>query len=137
MILLTWQGALMALPINERLKSVRTALKLSQRDFAKGIYIAQSAYARMENGKQPVNERVIELVCYKYSVERAYLRDGKTDKMFSDIPPDVKLNRSYKIFIELNELFQDYLIIQAKELLKVQNKHGEQVQKPAPKSKKR
>ncbi|WP_461256738.1 helix-turn-helix domain-containing protein [Treponema sp. R80B11-R83G3] len=127
----------MAIPINERLKAVRTALKLSQRDFTKGIYTAQSVYARMESGKQPVNERTIELVCYKYGVERAYLREGKTDKIFSDIPPDVKLDHLYQIFIELNGLFQDYLIIQAKELFKVQNQYEEQHQKPAPKSKKR
>jgi transcriptional regulator with XRE-family HTH domain len=137
MVFWTWQGVLMALPINERLKAVRTALKLSQRDFTRGIYTAQSVYARMESGKQPVNERVIELICYKYGVERAYLREGKTDKIFSDIPPDVKLGHLYQIFIELNGLFQDYLVIQAKELLKIQNQQGEQGQKPAPKSRKR
>jgi transcriptional regulator with XRE-family HTH domain len=125
----------MTLPINKRLKAVRTALKLSQRDFTKGIYTAQSVYARMESGKQPVNERIIELVCYKYGIERAYLRDGKTDKIFSDIPPDAKSDHLYRIFIELNELFQDYLIIQAKELLRTQNLQGEQGQKPASKTK--
>jgi len=126
----------MALPINERLKAVRTALKLSQRDFTKGIYTAQSVYARMESGIQPVNERIIELICYKYGVERDYLREGKTDKIFSDITPDGKLDHLYQIFIELNGLFQDYLIIQAKELLKIQNQQEEQGQKPTHKDRK-
>jgi transcriptional regulator with XRE-family HTH domain len=130
MVFWTWQGVLMALPMNERLKMVRTALKLSQRDFTKGIYTAQSVYARMESGKQPVNERIIELICYKYGVERAYLREGKTDKIFSDIPPDGKLDHLYRIFIELNGLFQDYLIIQAKELLRIQNQQGERDKNP-------
>jgi len=113
----------MAIPINERLKAVRTALKLSQRSFSKGIYTAQSVFARMEKGISPINDRTIELVCYKYSVNREYLREGKKP-MFSEIPPDVKLGQLYKIFEELNGLFQDYLIIQAKELLKVQNQQG-------------
>jgi len=130
------QGELMT-SVHERLKAVRTALKLSQRDFTKGIYTAQSVYARMESGKMPVNDRIIELICYKYGVEREYLRDGTTDKIFSDIPPDVKLEHLYRIFTELNGQYQDYLIVQAKELLKMQNQQGEQEQPPAPKPKKR
>jgi transcriptional regulator with XRE-family HTH domain len=113
----------MAIPINERLKAVRTALKLSQRAFSKGIYTAQSVFARMEKGISPINDRTIELVCYRYNVNRGYLREGKKP-MFSEIPADVKLEQLYKIFEELNGLFQDYLIIQAKELLKVQNQQG-------------
>ena len=115
----------MAIPINERLKAVRTALKLSQRHISKEIYTAQSVYARMEKGISPINDRTIELICYRFNVNRAYLREGKTNEpMFCEIPQDVKLDRLYQIFIELNGLFQDYLIIQAKEILKVQNQQG-------------
>jgi len=108
-------------PINERLKAVRTALKLSQRDFSKGIFLRQSSYARIEQGKITVNERIIELVCSKYNVNKTYLKDGK-GRMFSGNPPDVKLEQLNRIFNELNGLFQDYLIIQAKELLRVQQR---------------
>jgi len=111
----------MVLPINKRLKAVRTALKLSQRDISKEIHTAQSAYARMETGLQPINERTIELMCYRFNVNRAYLRDGLNEPMFCEIPEDVKLTQLYKIFVELNGRFQDYLITQAKELLRVQN----------------
>ena len=110
-------------PINERLKNIRTALKLSQRDFSKGIFLRQSSYARIEQGKITVNERIIELVCSKYNVNKAFLKDGN-GKMFSGNPPDVKLEHLNHIFYQLNELFQDYLIIQAKELLKVQQKNN-------------
>jgi len=107
--------------INERLKAVRTALKLSQRDFSKGIFLRQSSYARIEQGKISVNERIIELICSKYNVNKSFLKDGK-GKMFSGNLPDVKLQNLNQIFNQLNVLFQDYLIIQAKELLKVQQK---------------
>ena len=106
---------------NERLKAIRTALKLSQRDFSKGIFLEQSAYARMEQGATRVNERIIELVCTKYNVSKEYLKNGKGD-MFAGTPPDTKLEQLSRLFNELNPLFQDYLIIQAKELLKVQTK---------------
>jgi transcriptional regulator with XRE-family HTH domain len=118
-------------PVNERLKAVRTALKLSQRDFSKGIYTAQSVYARMETGENKVNNRVIALVCYTYGVNEDFLREGKPP-LFSDTP-DIKIENLYKIFNELNPLFQDYLIIQAKELLKVQN---QQEGETAPKGRK-
>ena len=108
-------------PVNSRLKAVRTALKLSQRDFSNGIFLTQSSYARIERGKISVNERIIELVCSKYGVNKAFLKDGK-GKMFSVSPPDVKLEQLNRIFNELNGTYQDYLIVQAKELLKVQQK---------------
>ena len=110
--------------INERLKAVRTALKLSQRDFSKGIFLRQSSYARIEQGKITINERVIELVCSKYNVNRAYLKDDKKP-MFSGPMPDAKLDQLNRIFNELNKPFQDCLINQAKELLKVQQKQSD------------
>jgi transcriptional regulator with XRE-family HTH domain len=111
----------MAVPVFERLKAVRNALKLSQRAFTKGIYTSQSYYARMEQGKMPVNDRIIELICYKYGINKEFLREG-TGEMFSGDPPDVKIDQLYQIFIELNPLFRDYLMIQAQELLNFQKK---------------
>jgi transcriptional regulator with XRE-family HTH domain len=106
--------------INERLKAVRTTLKLNQREFCKGIFLQQGSYARIEQGKIQMNERIIELVCSKFNVNKSYLNDGK-GKMFSGNLPDVKLDQLNQVFNELNGLFQDYLILQAKELLRVQN----------------
>ena len=107
--------------INDRLKAIRTALKLSQRKFCKEIFLEQSTYARMEQGVTKVNERIIELVCTKYNVSREYLKNGKGE-MFAGSPPDIKLGQLKHLFNELNPLFQDYLLLQAKELLKVQLK---------------
>jgi transcriptional regulator with XRE-family HTH domain len=93
--------------INERLKTVRTALKLSQRDFSKGIFLRQSSYARIEQGKISVNERIIELICSKYNVNKSFLKDGK-GKMFSGNLPDLKLQHLNQIFNQLNISFKDY-----------------------------
>jgi len=112
----------MTIPINERLKAIRTALKLSQRDIAKELFTAQSVYARMETGINPIHARTVELLCYRFNVNRAYLKDGLNEPMFCEIPMDAKLSQLYNIFEELNGMFQDYLIIQAKELLRMQNK---------------
>lgn len=94
---------------------------MNQRDFSKGVFLGQSSYARIEQGIIKTNERIIELVCSKYGVNKAYLKDGKKP-MFNGNVPDVKLDQLNQIFNELNGLFQEYLIVQAKELLRVQKK---------------
>ena len=109
--------------VHERLKAVRTILKLNQRDFSEKIFLRQGSYARIEQGKIQMNERIIELVCSRFNVNKAYLKDAKKP-VFSGNPPDVKLEQLNQIFKELNELFQDYLITQARELLDVQNQQG-------------
>jgi transcriptional regulator with XRE-family HTH domain len=103
---------------NERLQAVRKVMKLSQRDFSKAILSSQSYLARMEQGKIKINDRIIELVCIKYKVNKAYLKEGK-GPMFSS-HPDNRLEILNEIYNDLNSLFKDYLLVQAKELLKVQ-----------------
>jgi transcriptional regulator with XRE-family HTH domain len=120
----------MDIPINERLKAIRAFLKLSQRDFCKGIFLVQSAYTRMEQGKTKIHDRIIELVCSKYHVSKAYLKDGKGEMFTDNGPPDVKLEQLNQIFNELNPLFQDYLIVQAKELFNIQTKEARGEQGP-------
>jgi transcriptional regulator with XRE-family HTH domain len=105
--------------INARLKIIRQALKLSQRDFSKGIYLSQSSYAKMELGEK-VNSRIIELVSIKYGVNKDYLVTGKGD-MFNT-RPNVKLEQIITIFNELDDVFQEYILTQIKEILKVQKK---------------
>ena len=122
--MLWWEQIKMEKAIHERLKAIRMSLKLSQREFSKGIFFKQGSYARIEHGIVNINDRIIELVCSIYKVRKEYLKDGK-GAMFSDTAPDQRLEQLNRVFNELNGLFQDYLIIQAKELLEVQKKQEE------------
>jgi len=107
--------------IYERLKTIRTTLKMNQRDFSKTIFLRQGSYARIEQGKIQMNERIIELVCSKYNVNKAYLKDGKKP-MFSGNPPDVKLDQLNQIFNELKFDSRHLQFFMLKELLRVQQK---------------
>jgi transcriptional regulator with XRE-family HTH domain len=109
----------MAVSVNDRLKEIRTTLKLSQRQFCKEIYLSQSFYARIEQGLVKANNRTIQLVMYRYNISKEYLLNGKGD-MFNKTPSNVKLQQITEIFTELNDLFQDYILLQIKELLRVQ-----------------
>jgi transcriptional regulator with XRE-family HTH domain len=122
----SWKGICMAITVNARLKTIRTTLKLSQSDFAKGIHLRQSSYARLELEQRGVNNRIIELVATRYGINKDYILTGKGD-MF-DVRPNLKLQEMIDIFNELDGVFQDYILTQIKEILKVQKrtKEGEE-----------
>jgi len=96
-----------------RIKTVRKALKISQRDFCKGIYLSHSFYSKIETGARKPNERVYELISNRYNVNKEWLITGKGD-MFSSPPPDVELEQLVGIIKELDPLFKEYIIRQIK-----------------------
>ena len=111
--------------IGVRLKAVRSKLKLSQRDFSKGIYLSHSFYAKIERGEQNPNERIFELISNKYNVNKKWLVSGKGD-MFVKEPPDVELNELMEIINELEPLFKDYIIQQIKLFAQLHRKNKEE-----------
>jgi transcriptional regulator with XRE-family HTH domain len=109
----------------ERIKNVRKTLELSQRDFCRGIFLSHSFYSQIESGAKNPNERVYELICNKYNVNKEWLKTGKGD-MFSAPPPDVELEQLVEIYRELDPLFKEYILQQIKQLLSVQKRGKEQ-----------
>jgi len=99
--------------ISERIKAVRKALDISQRVFCEGIYLSHSFYAKIETGTRNPNERVNELICNKYKVNKEWLITGK-GTMFSETPPDMELLQITEIIKELDPIFRDCIIQQIK-----------------------
>lgn len=119
---------------NERIKAVRKALGISQRDFADGIYLSHSFYAKIETGTRNPNKRVYELISNKYKVNKDWLIIGKGD-MFCDTPPDAELLQITEIIKELDPIFRDCIIQQIKLIANLHKKSKEGIN-PAHKSKK-
>jgi transcriptional regulator with XRE-family HTH domain len=107
--------------IAERIKAIRAALNLSQREFAKGVFVSQSYFCDIEVNKRKISERIIHLISVIYKVNKEWLKTGKGN-MFSTSMTEVKLQNLASIFSELDALLQDYLIKQANELLEIQKK---------------
>jgi transcriptional regulator with XRE-family HTH domain len=107
--------------IPERIKAVRSTLKLSQRAFAKGVFVSQGYFADIETGNRDISERIIHLISVVYKINKEWLKTGKGE-MFTTSMTEVKLEHLSGIFYELDELLQDYLIKQADELLVIQKK---------------
>jgi len=120
--------------ISGRIKAVRKALGISQRDFCGGIYLSHSFYAKIETGTRNPNERVYELICNKYKVNKDWLITGKGD-MFSETPPDMELLQLTDIIKELDPIFRECIIKQI-HLMANLHKKAKEVQIPSKKKKK-
>jgi len=106
--------------INERVKQLRTALKMSQPEFAKAIFISNGYIAELENANRKVNDRIIHLISLTFGVNEVWLKDG-TGNMFFTTPSE-KLQRLANLFNKLPPRFQDYVMIQIEQLLVAMDK---------------
>jgi transcriptional regulator with XRE-family HTH domain len=106
--------------VNERVRAVRQAVKMSQVNFAKAVYISNGYLAEIELGNRRVNERHIQLICSAFGVNKRWLQTGE-GRMFN-AAPELKLERVVALFKELNPSFQDYALKQIDQLLELQNR---------------
>ena len=108
--------------INDRLRQARHELKLSQKQFAKGIFLKSSGYiGDIEIYRHEVNNRVIELVSSVYGINREWLLTGKGKIFVSGKKIDNQLAQMNILFNQLNPHFKGYVLTQIKNLIKLQN----------------
>jgi transcriptional regulator with XRE-family HTH domain len=94
---------------------------VSQKVFAKSIFISTSQYACLESGHRKIKDTILDSISKIYSVNKDWLSTGK-GKMFDTEPPDVKLEELIGIFKRLNGHFQEHILDQVKNLEKIQKK---------------
>jgi len=105
----------------ERLKTVRHTLNVSQKIFAKSIFISTSYYACLESGHRKIKDTILDSISKIYNVKKEWLLTGNGE-MFDTEPPDVKLEELTDIFKRLNGHFQGYILDQVRHLEKIQIK---------------
>ena len=105
--------------LSERIKELRATLNLSQRQFAKKIFVSQTLVNEIELGKRKINIRILHLIAYQFNANIEWLKKGEGE-MFTNTPPDIRLEHIIEIFHKLDKPLQDYLLLQSKELLKIQ-----------------
>jgi transcriptional regulator with XRE-family HTH domain len=107
--------------MNERIKILREKLGLSQKEFAEKIGYKQHGISMIELGHNRVNDKIIALICAKYNVNEQWLRNNDGE-IFNDgiVFLDEKEKIALMQFNQLNEQCQDYVLLQMKELLKIQ-----------------
>ena len=105
--------------MNSRIRCLRKALNLSQKEFGKQIGLKQNAISYMEREGATVTEQNIKAICSCYSVNEVWLRTGEGEMLMES---DRRQREFFEVFAELTPALQDYLIQTARELLKAQSK---------------
>ncbi|MCL2196113.1 MAG: helix-turn-helix domain-containing protein [Treponema sp.] len=105
--------------INGRIIELRHALKLSQRAFAKAIYVSNGYLAGIELGHNEVKDRLVYLISNTFSVNKHWLLTGE-GRMFNSTSEE-KLEKVTSLFKELYPEYQDFVLRQIDELIELQN----------------
>ena len=108
---------IMVMTISKRIRHVRQTLNMSQVEFAKAIYISNGYIAELECEHRKVNDRIIHLISLTFGVNEKWLKTGEGDMFFKT--PGEKLQRMVSLFNELPPKFQDYVMFQIEQLVKV------------------
>lgn len=107
--------------INERIKELRIALDLSQKEFGDKIGVTTSTISGYESGRRTPNESVIKSMCREFNASIAFLKEGLGD-MFTNLPETMldeiadiyhlndQMKNLIKTMLELDKNEQDVLI---------------------------
>lgn len=96
--------------MNERLKSIRKSLSMTQKDFGAELGVSRDTYASYESGRVIPNNTFIQLMCSKFNVNEEWLRTGdgemfiKTKRTTLD-----ELTASYNLNTKEKAIIQTYL----------------------------
>lgn len=93
--------------INERIKEVRKARGLNQKEFSDKIGLTQSAVSRMESADVAVIDQNVRLICQAFHINEEWLRtgQGKMDEVKVDAPIEAlvkqyQLDNSQRALVE-------------------------------------
>lgn len=73
--------------MNERIKTLRKELKLTQQEFADKLGTSRGNIGSYEVGKSAPSDAVMSLICKTFHVKMEWLRNG-IGEMFEDVPEE-------------------------------------------------
>lgn len=94
--------------MNERIKELRKALKLTQQEFADRLNIKRGAIANYEVGRNEPIDAVISLICKEFNVNENWLRDG-TGEMFQAEEENSIIAKATMLLGEKDPLFEAFI----------------------------
>lgn len=109
------------MPAN-RIKAVREALKLSQREFGEKLGVSRDVICNIEYGRVQPKKLFLQHMCHQYRVNTHWLETGEGDMFDAAAETDNKFNEALTIFKSLRPEFQDYALEQIRRLAELQDK---------------
>ena len=92
--------------IGEKIKLLRTCLKLTQQEFADRLKIKRNTLASYEVGKSSPSDSAVNLICREFSVNEYWLRNGEGE-MFVEKTKDQQIEDMVnEIMVEKPEDFR-------------------------------
>jgi len=83
--------------VGERIRTMRTALNLTQKEFCKNLGITQVDLSGIEIGKENPSDTLMFLICKEYGIKKNWLINGTGTEMFEKEPHEIPLmNKVYK-----------------------------------------
>lgn len=108
--------------MHKRLKAVREALGLSQREFGEKLGVSRDVISNLEYNRVQPKELLLKHICQLYGVNEEWLKTGIGEMFLDNNILNKKLEEAITIFKELEPDFQDYVLEQIKTLIKLQEK---------------
>ena len=107
-----------------RIKAVREALKLSQREFGEKLGVSRDVISNIEYDRVPPKELLLRHICELYHVDPHWLETGEGE-MFDNDPAEAgRLEEAVRIFKTLRPEFQEYALEQLRKLVELQEKNS-------------
>lgn len=70
--------------INDRVREVRNALNLTQKEFGQKVTLAQTYLSQIEKGDRDVTEKIQKLICLQFGVNEEWLQTGNGEMFVGD-----------------------------------------------------
>jgi transcriptional regulator with XRE-family HTH domain len=105
------------LSVSQRIKRVREALQLNQRDFSTLLSLSSGYISGVETNVRPVNARLIKLIVSEFSVNETWLASGEGEMFIRN--SDEKFAKLLSLFKELPAKYQDVVFKMIEMLRKV------------------
>ena len=103
--------------MNNRIRELRKALGITQKEFAEKIGLRQNAISNMEKEKYPITTQNLKSICSQFHVNEAWLRTGEGEMFVED---NERKREYFAMFDSFEPAYQDYLLKSAKALLEMQ-----------------
>jgi transcriptional regulator with XRE-family HTH domain len=102
-----------------RVKELRLALKLRQKDFAEGIGLTQGALSAIECGKNPLTAQSLLAIRSVFNANTDWLKTGEGSMFDTARTPDKAEAEFLAIFRSLPSVTQDYVLESLKAVQRV------------------
>lgn len=106
-----------------RVKIVREALNLSQREFGENLGVSRDVISNIEYGRVQPKKLLLQHMCQQYKVNEHWLETGDGEMFDESFESDDKFDEALSIFKSLKPEFQEYALDQIKRLVELQDKN--------------